>query len=165
MKIHIIFHLPKKFCKWYPLWFLEAQWIYTFTCKKLIYVWDSERCEYLKLRGLDTGVLCSNLHQMSGLNSAQQAMRRGVYGNNEIVVPVKGFFTLLVLEVLNPFYVFQLLSFCLWMIDNYYYYAMVILGMTSCGVVMAVVQTRRVSYRIVRFLVWLDPSRLKITME
>lgn len=83
---------------------------------------------------------------MSGLHSAQQAMRRGVYGSNEIVVPVKGFFTLLVLEILNPFYVFQLLSFGLWMYDNYYYYAMVILGMTSCGVFMAVLQTRRVSH-------------------
>ncbi|KAJ8686576.1 hypothetical protein QAD02_022370 [Eretmocerus hayati] len=123
--------------------FKEVQWIYTFTCKKLIYVWDAERCEYLKLRGLDTGVLCSQLHQMPGLTGAQQSMRSGVYGLNEIIVPVKGFFTLLALEVLNPFYVFQLLSFCLWMYDNYVYYAMVILGMSGCGIVMAVLQTRR----------------------
>lgn len=72
-------------------------------------------------------------------------MRRGVYGNNEIVVPVKGFFTLLGLEVLNPFYVFQLFSFCLWISDDYVYYAMVILTMSACGIVMAVLQTRRVS--------------------
>ncbi|XP_008206786.1 cation-transporting ATPase 13A2 isoform X2 [Nasonia vitripennis] len=123
--------------------FKETQCIYTFTCKKLIYIWDSERCEYLKLRGLDTGVLNATLHQSTGLNAAQQSMRRGVYGNNEIVVPVKGFLTLLGLEVLNPFYVFQLFSFCLWISDDYVYYAMVILTMSACGIVMAVLQTRR----------------------
>jgi cation-transporting ATPase 13A2 len=118
--------------------------MHTFTCKKLIYVWDTEKCEYLKLRGLDTRVLSSTLHQTPELSAIQQSMRRGVYGNNEIVVPVKGFLTLLGLEVLNPFYVFQLFSFCLWISDDYVYYAMVILCMSACGVIMAVLQTRRV---------------------
>lgn len=70
--------------------------------------------------------------------------RRCVYGNNEIVIQVKSILTLLCLEVLNPFYVFQLFSFCLWIADNYYYYAMVILAMSSVGIIMAVFQTRRV---------------------
>lgn len=70
--------------------------------------------------------------------------RRSVYGNNEIVIPVKSILTLLCLEVLNPFYVFQLFSFGLWVADNYYYYAMVILTMSSIGIIMAVFQTRRV---------------------
>lgn len=70
--------------------------------------------------------------------------RRSVYGNNEIVIPVKSILTLLCLEVLNPFYIFQLFSFCLWVADDYYYYAMVILFMSSVGILMAVFQTRRV---------------------
>jgi hypothetical protein len=72
--------------------------------------------------------------------------RRNVYGNNEIVIPVKNIFTLLCLEVLNPFYVFQLFSFCLWIADDYYYYAMAIFIMSSAGILMAVFQTRRVSH-------------------
>ncbi|XP_033230085.1 probable cation-transporting ATPase 13A3 isoform X2 [Belonocnema kinseyi] len=117
--------------------------IITFNCKKVIYVWDTETCEFVKLRGLDSGVLTSTLHQMSGLSSVEQFMRRIVYGNNEIVIPVKGILTLLCLEVLNPFYVFQLFSFCLWIADDYVYYAMVILTMSGFGVSMAVLQTRR----------------------
>jgi len=74
--------------------------------------------------------------------------RRNVYGNNEIVIPVKSIFTLLCLEVLNPFYVFQLFSFCLWVADDYYYYAMAIFIMSSAGILMAVFQTRRVSYSL-----------------
>ncbi|XP_068983430.1 polyamine-transporting ATPase 13A3 isoform X1 [Bombus flavifrons] len=123
--------------------FKQVPSITLFQCKKLTYVWDPERSEFLKLRGLDVGVLTSTLHQMQGLNSLEQHMRRCVYGNNEIVIQVKSILTLLCLEVLNPFYVFQLFSFCLWIADNYYYYAMVILAMSSVGIIMAVFQTRR----------------------
>ncbi|XP_050591779.1 polyamine-transporting ATPase 13A3 isoform X1 [Bombus affinis] len=123
--------------------FKQVPSITLFHCKKLTYVWDPERTEFLKLRGLDVGVLTSTLHQMQGLNSLEQHMRRCVYGNNEIVIRVKSILTLLCLEVLNPFYVFQLFSFCLWIADNYYYYAMVILAMSSVGIIMAVFQTRR----------------------
>nr|XP_034192113.1 probable cation-transporting ATPase 13A3 isoform X2 [Osmia lignaria] len=123
--------------------FKQVPSIVLFHCKKLTYVWDHERSEFLKLRGLDVGVLTSTLHQMQGLNYHEQHMRRNVYGNNEIVIPVKSILTLLCLEVLNPFYVFQLFSFCLWVADNYYYYAMVILSMSSVGIIMAVFQTRR----------------------
>lgn len=61
---------------------------------------------------------------------------------------MKSICTLLCLEVLNPFYVFQLFSFCLWIADDYYYYAVVILLMSSAGVIMAVFQTRRVSHLV-----------------
>ncbi|XP_014236851.1 cation-transporting ATPase 13A2 isoform X1 [Trichogramma pretiosum] len=123
--------------------FKEVPWMYAFTCKKLTYIWEADRGEYMKLRGLDTGVVTSSLHQMSGLSAAQQFMRRGVYGANEIVVPVSSLLTLILLEVLNPFYVFQIFSFALWISDNYIYYALVILSMSVCGVIMASVQTRR----------------------
>jgi hypothetical protein len=72
--------------------------------------------------------------------------RRVVYGSNEMIVPIYGIVTLLFLEVLNPFYVFQLLSFCLWFADDYMYYALAILTMSVFGIVMAVLQTRRVSW-------------------
>jgi cation-transporting ATPase 13A3/4/5 len=68
-----------------------------------------------------------------------------VYGRNEIIVPIYGIITLLFLEVLNPFYVFQLFSFCLWFADDYMYYALAILAMSVFGIVMAILQTRKVS--------------------
>ncbi|RLU24127.1 hypothetical protein DMN91_004336 [Ooceraea biroi] len=123
--------------------FKQMPAITIFNCKKLTYVWDPERSEFLKLRGLDSDVPTSTLHQAQGLSSQEQYIRRNVYGNNEIVIPVKSILTLLCLEVLNPFYVFQLFSFCLWIADDYYYYAMVILAMSSASIMMAVFQTRR----------------------
>ncbi|XP_033335964.2 polyamine-transporting ATPase anne boleyn isoform X1 [Megalopta genalis] len=123
--------------------FKKVQSIVLFHCKKLTYIWDPERGEFLKLHGLDVDVFTSTLHQMQGLNYHEQHMRRCVYGSNKIMIPVKNIMTLVGLEVLNPFYVFQLLSFCLWVADNYYYYAMAILSMSSVGILMAAFQNRR----------------------
>lgn len=67
-----------------------------------------------------------------------------MYGSNEIVIPVSSVITLLCLEVLNPFYVFQVFSFCLWFADNYIYYAMAILIMSIFGISMSIIQTRQV---------------------
>lgn len=144
LQIFIFFRRKIKFEGFY---FLETPSISSFTCKKFIYIWDSERCEFLKIQGLDTGVPTSTLHQMRALSSVEQVMRRGVYGDNEIIIPIKSFLTLVGLEVLNPFYVFQIFSFILWICDDYIYYAMVILFMSSCGIIMAAVQTQKVAYR------------------
>lgn len=54
--------------------------IIVFNCKKLTYVWDTERSEFLKLRGLDVDVLTCSLHQMQGLSSQEQFMRSEVFG-------------------------------------------------------------------------------------
>lgn len=70
--------------------------------------------------------------------------RRAVYGMNEIIVPMRSVMALLFLEVLNPFYIFQIFSFTLWIVDNYVYYALCILAMSCCSIVIAVIQTRKV---------------------
>jgi cation-transporting ATPase 13A3/4/5 len=51
---------------------------------------------------------------------------------------------LLFLEVLNPFYVFQIFSVSLWLSDNYYYYAASIILMSIFGITSTIVQTRQV---------------------
>lgn len=66
-----------------------------------------------------------------------------VYGTNEIYIPLKGVFTLLFLEVLNPFYVFQVFSVFLWFSYSYYYYAIVIILMSIFGITMTILQTRK----------------------
>lgn len=115
-----------------------------FSCKKVTYVLDAERGEFVKLCGLDSGGVRSEVfHSSSGLGGREQAVRRLVYGPNEIVVPEKTVTALFFLEVLNPFYIFQLMSFILWFADDYYYYAMAILLMSAGSVATAVHQTRK----------------------
>lgn len=116
-----------------------------FKCKQLRYVWDEQHGRFMKLKGLDTNVPSVLLHQHQGLTGDEQFARRLVYGANSIYIPLKSVMTLLFLEALNPFYVFQVFSVVLWFSYNYYYYAVVIVLMTGFGIGMSIIQTRKVS--------------------
>uniref|UniRef100_A0A8C7E179 Polyamine-transporting ATPase 13A3 n=1 Tax=Oncorhynchus kisutch TaxID=8019 RepID=A0A8C7E179_ONCKI len=56
------------------------------------------------------------------------------FGVNEIAVKVPSVFKLLIKEVLNPFYIFQLFSVILWSADEYYYYAVAIVFMSVISI-------------------------------
>lgn len=46
-----------------------------FTCKKVTYIWDSQKREFIKLRGLDQGVASDILHRNKGLTNGEQFTR------------------------------------------------------------------------------------------
>lgn len=48
-----------------------------FSCKKVTYVWDQERTEFVKLKGLDQGVGAEMLHKNRGLSNEEHFMRYG----------------------------------------------------------------------------------------
>ncbi|KAG8014015.1 putative cation-transporting ATPase 13A3 [Nibea albiflora] len=56
------------------------------------------------------------------------------FGENEIAVIVPSLFKLLIKEVLNPFYIFQLFSVILWSAEDYYYYATAIVIMSAISI-------------------------------
>lgn len=122
--------------------FRSTERLIMFTCKKTRFVWDSQSSIWRRLCALDSGVHCDKLHSGGPLTSNQQELQRLLHGTNEINIPEKTILALLLLELLNPFYIFQLLSFTLWFLDNYYYYALAILAMSAAGVFTAVAQTR-----------------------
>lgn len=100
-----------------------------FWCKKQCYIWDITQNKFSRLVGLDKYTLCSDLNLSSnhGLSKEEQCLRRIVYGNNEIVVPVQSIGVLLLLEVLNPFYIFQVFTLCVWFAEGYLYYTAAII--------------------------------------
>ncbi|XP_055690412.1 polyamine-transporting ATPase 13A3 [Lutzomyia longipalpis] len=123
--------------------FASVDTVRLFRCKQLRYIWRPSCNAFVRLTGLDDGVCSVALHRHKGLNPVEQKRRRMVFGSNEIDIPVKGVLTLLFLEVLNPFYVFQIFSVCLWFSYNYIWYAIVIVAMSVFGITMSVIQTRR----------------------
>lgn len=62
-----------------------------------------------------------------------------------MTVPLKSLPTLLFMEVLNPFYVFQFMSFVLWYYDDYILYAATVFFITCVGIVRSCVSTYFVS--------------------
>uniref|UniRef100_A0A3P8WCY6 ATPase 13A3 n=1 Tax=Cynoglossus semilaevis TaxID=244447 RepID=A0A3P8WCY6_CYNSE len=104
-----------------------------FTFHSTKYYWDEEKQNFKDLCGLEElQISCSTLHSehSSGLTRNQQEYRRLFFGMNEIAVKVPSVFKLLIKEVLNPFYIFQLFSVILWTADEYYYYAAAIVFMS-----------------------------------
>ncbi|KAJ8682806.1 hypothetical protein QAD02_018598 [Eretmocerus hayati] len=115
-----------------------------FWCKKQCYVWDEKMEEFSKLASLEKYALCMDLHteKIKGLSREEQFVRRIMYGYNEILVPVQSFGVLFVLEVLNPFYIFQVFSLVVWYEEGYYYYALAVMFMSAFGIFSSIRQTR-----------------------
>uniref|UniRef100_A0A8C8FGB5 Cation-transporting ATPase n=1 Tax=Oncorhynchus tshawytscha TaxID=74940 RepID=A0A8C8FGB5_ONCTS len=76
------------------------------------------------------------------------AASSSVYGTNLIDVPVKSFMRLLIEEVLNPFYVFQVFSIALWLTDSYYYYAACIVIISLISICVSLYEIRKQSNTI-----------------
>uniref|UniRef100_A0A669CDB2 Polyamine-transporting ATPase 13A3 n=1 Tax=Oreochromis niloticus TaxID=8128 RepID=A0A669CDB2_ORENI len=70
----------------------------------------------------------------STVGSKYSSSERLFFGVNEIAVKVPSVFKLLIKEVLNPFYIFQLFSVILWSADEYYYYAAAIVLMSVISI-------------------------------
>lgn len=64
------------------------------------------------------------------------------FGKCNIEVPKKSVPRLLIEEVLNPFYIFQIFSMALWYWDGYRYYATCILIISVVSAVTSLVETR-----------------------
>ncbi|XP_029003029.1 polyamine-transporting ATPase 13A3 [Betta splendens] len=108
-----------------------------FTFHSTKYYWDDKAQNFEVLTGLeDLQISCSTLHSAhtAGLTRNEQEYRRLFFGVNEIAVKVPSVFKLLIKEVLNPFYIFQLFSVILWCTDEYYYYAGAIVFMSVISI-------------------------------
>nr|XP_019958091.1 PREDICTED: probable cation-transporting ATPase 13A3 isoform X1 [Paralichthys olivaceus]XP_019958100.1 PREDICTED: probable cation-transporting ATPase 13A3 isoform X1 [Paralichthys olivaceus] len=115
----------------------QSAQIHFFTHHSTKYYWDDEMQNFESYKGLeDVKVSCAEIHSehSSGLCTALQDYRRLFFGENEIAVRVPSLFKLLIKEVLNPFYIFQLFSVILWSAEDYYYYATAIVFMSVISI-------------------------------
>ncbi|NWU16341.1 AT132 ATPase, partial [Cephalopterus ornatus] len=110
------------------------------------YVWLERRQLFCRVSVLDEGWTCADLHlSQPGLDQQDHSTRRKIYGPNLIEVPVKSYARLLVEEVLNPFYIFQVFSIVLWVCDAYYYYAACIFLISTISLGLSLYETRKQS--------------------
>ncbi|KAI8588593.1 hypothetical protein BDZ88DRAFT_396992 [Geranomyces variabilis] len=74
--------------------------------------------------------------------------RRQVFGDNAVIIAEKPVFRLLMDEVLNPFYVFQVASIILWCLDDYYYYAVCIFIISTTSAIATLIETKETMRRM-----------------
>ncbi|KAJ9084682.1 hypothetical protein DSO57_1021714 [Entomophthora muscae] len=78
----------------------------------------------------------------NGLQSSVVRERMALFDKNECSIPQKSTGSLLVEEVLHPFYVFQVFSIVLWCFEQYHIYAASIFLISSFSVISTLIQTR-----------------------
>ncbi|XP_073989201.1 polyamine-transporting ATPase 13A3-like isoform X2 [Rhodnius prolixus] len=108
------------------------------------FVWKTESNSFELLIG-KTGTLLELIETSSGVSEKQREFNLQIYGNNTIKVEVKSYFTLLFKEVLNPFYVFEIMSVILWTFDEYYHYAICVIFLSGFSIMISIIQCRRQS--------------------
>ncbi|KAJ2778929.1 hypothetical protein GGI15_004030 [Coemansia interrupta] len=96
----------------------------------------------------------------SGLSHDVRSLRSTIFGHNSIDIEEKSTGRLLVDEVLNPFYMFQVGSVILWCFDDYYYYAACILLISVSGIVETLVETKRNTRKIKEMAHFSCPVRM-----
>ncbi|KAG9018165.1 hypothetical protein FRB90_012009 [Tulasnella sp. 427] len=84
----------------------------------------------------------------AGLVTETRSQRQTVFGLNVIDIEAKSTLTLLVEEVLHPFYIFQIASIILWSIDDYYYYAFCIALISAISIGSTLIETRQTIERM-----------------
>uniref|UniRef100_A0A663DRX6 Cation-transporting ATPase n=1 Tax=Aquila chrysaetos chrysaetos TaxID=223781 RepID=A0A663DRX6_AQUCH len=116
--------------------------------QRIRYVWNIYAKQFQKVGALEDHHTCSAIHAKfgSGLTCNERNVRKVICGPNTIDVPVIPIWKLLIKEVLNPFYVFQLFSVCLWFAEDYMEYATAIIIMSLLSIFLTVYDLRQVRH-------------------
>ncbi|XP_064408963.1 polyamine-transporting ATPase 13A3 isoform X2 [Latimeria chalumnae] len=116
-----------------------------FMHQNAMYLWNPSLQTFRRLSALEEGVPCSAVYARHGAGLARSAQeyRKLFFGANQIEVQVPSIPKLLIKEVLNPFYIFQVFSIILWSLDDYYYYASAILFMSVVSILTSLYTVRK----------------------
>ncbi|KAK2463191.1 hypothetical protein APHAL10511_004846 [Amanita phalloides] len=84
----------------------------------------------------------------AGLQQTTRQQRLTLFGPNLIDIEGRSTISLLVDEIIHPFYVFQIASIILWSLDNYFYYAFCIAVISIASIVTTLLETRKTIARM-----------------
>ncbi|KAI0093395.1 Ca-transporting ATPase [Irpex rosettiformis] len=84
----------------------------------------------------------------NGLSKGVHRQRLTLFGPNVIDIEGKSTISLLIDEVIHPFYVFQIASIVLWSLDDYYYYAFCIALISAISIITTLIETKKTITRM-----------------
>ncbi|KAM4693462.1 putative cation-transporting ATPase 13A4 [Discoglossus pictus] len=122
--------------------------------QKIRYLWDDCEKQFTKAGVLEDYHTCAAVHEKfgSGFSKEEQDVRRLICGQNIIDVGIVPIWKLLFKEVLNPFYLFQLFSVCLWFAEEYTEYSIAIILMSLVCITLSVYTLRQQSVKLHRLV-------------
>eukprot|EP00062_Callorhinchus_milii_P016851 gi/632968599/ref/XP_007900615.1/ PREDICTED: probable cation-transporting ATPase 13A4 [Callorhinchus milii] len=118
--------------------------------QKIRYIWKINEKQFVRVGGLEDSHSCSDIRSKfgSGLTAAEANTRRLIFGPNTIDIQIIPLWKLLCKEVLNPFYVFQVFSVCLWISNDYIEYSVAIIIMSLISIAFSVYEVRQQSVKL-----------------
>jgi cation-transporting ATPase 13A2 len=107
-----------------------------FEYRKQRYVFDSVSKEFQRLSAsLHSKSLASfRPHLSSGIDTRHAGTLQRIFGLNAIDLGVMPLRHVILNKILHPFYLFQIISVCLWLIEEYVTYSMLILVMSIVSI-------------------------------
>ena len=121
-----------------------AHFITMFTFKLFQYVFDPLELNFIPLKiQLDTTNEQIILECSQGLDEDEYRHQRLIYGICDLDIQVKSFIRLLAEEFTDPFYLFQVFSITLWMVNQYKLYASIIIITTLISLFVGAWETRK----------------------
>uniref|UniRef100_A0A803SMU4 Cation-transporting ATPase n=1 Tax=Anolis carolinensis TaxID=28377 RepID=A0A803SMU4_ANOCA len=127
--------------------------------QKVCHAWDTSAKRFLKVGALEEGLTCTEVHAKfgAGLNREEQDLSDGS------PTPVGlSFSPPFSLQVLNPFYVFQLFSVCLWLSEDYIEYSVAIILMSLLSISLTVYDLRKQSVKLHRLVESHNSVRVRV---
>ena len=115
------------------------------------FFWSEKREAFVDAIEWSNVVLLPVAERTTGLDGTTRAYQERVFGSNIVDVPMKPISQLMMDEVLHPFYIFQVASMIIWLLDDYFFYAACIGLLSIIGVITSLVETRRVRLRSFHF--------------
>lgn len=110
----------------------------TFMHKKTRYIL-SDHSGLVPITGLEVSTTRQLLsYNNLGITDNEIIDKRAIYGINEINVEMPSIPAIFYYEIFNPFYVFQIFSYILWMVDEYAFYATTILIITLISITLLI---------------------------
>ncbi|KAG2462066.1 AT134 ATPase, partial [Polypterus senegalus] len=136
-----------------------------FEAQKLRYAWDRMESMFVKLGGLDDSLSCKDIHRKygKGLSEDEENVRRLIVGPNSIEIQISPIWKLLFKEILNPFYVFQVFSVCLWFAEDYMTYAISIIIMSVISISLSVYDVRQQSVKLHKLVAEHNTMNVKVS--
>jgi predicted P-type ATPase len=114
-----------------------------FINKRWRYVWNEAEYKFTKLLGIEDNVKCDYFRQIRPLTVEERAKKKILHGENSSGLRLTPIISLLIKEVLSPFYIFQLFSCISWFADEYVTYASCIVFITVVSVIVTLYEVRK----------------------
>ena len=114
-----------------------------FTYKLYDFVFNEHTQSFVGLRyHIETTQNTFHKEYLNGLTINEAKFMRSVFGECDIDIKIHSVWSVLLKELTDPFYLFQLYSVVLWCINEYYFYSGVIVILTIISLIASVYDTR-----------------------